>query len=279
MSAPIIGTKLASIDYRDTTTAARLVGDDNWIAEQKYDGTRVMVRVDADGQHLYGWDGRPMRHAAAMQWAPSLLAKFPAASPLPLQIDGELLIADGRFVAFDILAVPLDGVAVHTLAWDVRRALLESACATLGLEVSAVAYDTASKLALIEGARDGGYEGVVLKDRTAACLPGKRPASQRKLKFYREADCIVTARDTDSACNASLAVYADGRLVPVGRCSMLGKPPVEVGDVVEIKYLYATASLTLYQPTLLRVRDDKTPAECSLDQLAATCKGVLDLAA
>ena len=40
-----------------------------------------------------------------------------------------------------------------------------------------------------------------------------------------------------------------------------------VGDVVEVRYLYANRGGALYQATFLGVRDDIDPSECLLSQI------------
>lgn len=57
----------------------------------------------------------------------------------------------------------------------------------------------------------------------------------------------------------------DGELVPVGSCSAIGRPHVEVGDVIEVAYLYWTGACA-YQPRMVRVRADKEAARCTTGQ-------------
>jgi hypothetical protein len=54
-------------------------------------------------------------------------------------------------------------------------------------------------------------------------------------------------------------------LIPVGACSLIGKPQVSVGDVIEVAYLNWTGS-ALYQPRMTRVRTDKLPEDCTMAQ-------------
>src|SRR4029077_8246135 len=42
------------------------------------------------------------------------------------------------------------------------------------------------------------------------------------------------------------------------------------------KYLYASNDRKLYQPSLLRVRDDKPAAQCTIDQLVFTNRHVVE---
>lgn len=98
-----------------------------------------------------------------------------------------------------------------------------------------------------------------------------------KVKFYREVDCVVTARNT-GACNAYLAVYDDrGHLTQIGSASMIGKPDAKVGDVVEVKYLSWRAGGALVQPSVLRIRPDKQAEDCSVSQLVPAYRSPLEV--
>ena len=46
--------------------------------------------------------------------------------------------------------------------------------------------------------------------------------------------------------------------------------------VAEVRYLYATDELQLFQPVFVRVRDDKAERECVLGQLKGTNRAVVD---
>lgn len=134
----------------------------------------------------------------------------------------------------------------------------------------------AAKRALMQRVERMGGEGIVLKLKTGKYRPGARSRDQLKVKFRKTCDCVVTARNQGRQANAVLAVYdAAGVLRQVGKCSMIGKPDAQPGDVVEVAYLYATDAQQLYQPSLVRLRPDKAPRDCLLDQLVPVNKRVL----
>lgn len=274
-TSPVKAMKMKGVDHHDTARVAALIADDDWIVQQKFDGTRVTLFVDGTDRRLLAADGSPLRHAAAVQWADRLLADLPTREGA-YQVDGELLTADGTFVAFDLL------VAYSLPVWErpyfERRLLLSDLATECGprFVLADEHVGSEAKAAMIARVDAESFEGVVFKRRDAKYRPGVRTDTQLKLKFYRECDAIVTARNVDGRTNASLAVYdVDGSLRPIGSCSMLGKPDAAVGDVVEVKYLNAGTSGWLYQPTLLRIRHDKAAGECSIDQLRLVRKGVL----
>src|SRR5699024_2813880 len=123
-----------------------------------------------------------------------------------------------------------------------------------------------SKIKALSLLRNAGVEGMMLKQIDSVYEVGTRVKSCHKFKFVKSADVIVTETKT-SPMSASFAVYGhDGKLVPVGACSMIGKPHVERGDVIEVNYLFWTGT-NLYQPRMMRKRTDKAARDCHLDQL------------
>ncbi len=49
--------------------------------------------------------------------------------------------------------------------------------------------------------------------------------------------------------------------------STIGKPDAQAGDLIEVRYLYATGARRLYQAIYLRKRDDQSDSDCTIDQL------------
>ena len=64
-------------------------------------------------------------------------------------------------------------------------------------------------------------------------------------------------------------------ILPVGRCSVIGKPHVEPGDVIEVAYLYRAATGGLIQPRMTRIRHDKSPRECGIDQFVSYSREIV----
>lgn len=113
-----------------------------------------------------------------------------------------------------------------------------------------------------------GEEGVVLRDPAAEYSIG-RPNSWGpclKLKFWESATCIVyTIHPTKRSIG--LGMYPQGFRM-VGNCTIPANYPIpDVGDLVEIKYLYAYRGGSLYQPQYKGVRTDLSPEAASEAQL------------
>jgi bifunctional non-homologous end joining protein LigD len=78
---------------------------------------------------------------------------------------------------------------------------------------------------------------------------------------------VVSAINTKRS--VQMAVWENARLVPCGNVTIPANQPIpQVGDMAEIRYLYAmNGSGSLFQPVYLGVRDDIAAAECTRDQL------------
>ena len=127
----------------------------------------------------------------------------------------------------------------------------------------------AAKRCIFDKLREENAEGAVFKRIGAPYSPG-RPNSggdQLKYKFVETASVIVNA--INARRSVAIAVWENTRLVSAGNVTVpAGQLIPQVGDVVEVRYLYAMpGSGSLFQPVYLGVRDDIAAAECTRDQL------------
>jgi len=253
----------------------RYITDDSWAMEQKLDGIRCIATVDADGHVTFtGHAGNPLRS--------SMKHHAPIAAELgtlrSIVVDGELM-ADGHLWLFDILAFA--DTNLRTFPFETRRALLAQLDDVFDLvHVVPSATDVAAKTTLWAMVQATNGEGVVVKRLAGTYSATGRSRDVLKIKVTKTIDVIVIGfgSGTDSAV---LGLHRDGTLVEMGKCSLLGKPPVEIGDVIEVRYLYVVESDTprLYQPRMLRVRPDKSPVECGWEQLDGATTSKLVVAA
>lgn len=125
-------------------------------------------------------------------------------------------------------------------------------------------------------ARDG--EGVIFKRKDALFSPGKGSDDAIfKHKFYATLSAVVDGL-TEGKRSVSVVLFDDaGGRVKVGRCTI---PPNQdipaVGEVVEIRYLYAYRGGSLSQPSYLGPRDDVDQEECLTSQLKFKPEGGAD---
>jgi ATP-dependent DNA ligase len=260
---------IATVD--DLKTA---ITSTDFAIEPKLDGIRALAVVDNGDVKLLNRHGNLLVSSQVNRCRAAIETKLAHDFPSGYWVlDGEIMPSDGTFWVFDLVQAP--GVCNENYEFQHRREALERLAELLAweLEISPImhvvshAVSTAGKAALVAMIMADGGEGVMIKSR-AAKYSGRRVRHSLKWKITKTADVVVTARNTDGKCNASLAVFDGGKRVDVGDVSMLGRPDVPVGTVLEVKFLYVTEGTRLYQPRVVGVRYDKTAAECELHQLA-----------
>jgi ATP-dependent DNA ligase len=113
-------------------------------------------------------------------------------------------------------------------------------------------------------------EGLCAKNMHKSYRMG-RADQHFKLKFWKTADAIVIGPSPDSKDGIDIGMLdAKGRMHRISGCSMLVKAARKrpmAGQVIEVRFLYATKEYHIVQPTMLSLRTDKMAAECKLSQL------------
>lgn len=246
------------------------VQDENMVAQQKVDGDRVMVVVQ-DGQvRTLNREGR----LRANRTPRKVLRQFEKL-PGSWVFDGELL---DELWLFDLPRANDVVTAGH--GYRFRLDVLERFFATWQPDPVVRLLPTArtawAKASLVDRVLGVGAEGVVFRGLDSPYIPGKRSRQMLKAKAVKTIDCVVTGVAVEGRNNCHVSVFEGGHLVEVGSCAMLGKPAVVVGDVVEVKYLYADTGRRLVQPAFLKVRHDKAAIECTIDQLVFTNRMIID---
>ncbi|CQD02112.1 DNA ligase [Mycobacterium europaeum] len=245
----------------DETGAARLVADPQWGMQEKFDGRRLMLRKV--GTTVEGINKLGLVVSVAAPVATAALDL-----PGEFVMDGEVI--DDTLHVFDVLSVA--GTDLRELAYGDRYQALTTL--TDNAESSHIRCvscwtDATDKGKQLEGLQARNAEGVVFKRWDAPYRQG-RPSSggpQLKLKFVATVSAVVTTVNQQRSVGVSLL---NGDVwQAVGNVTVPANQHVpKLGDVVEIRYLYAAqAGGALYQPVLLGIRDDVEPAECVLGQL------------
>ena len=238
--------------------AGRLLADDDWCLQEKFDGKRIMASV-AGG--LAGGSNRKGLFVSMPQEVSDALSTLP-----DCEMDGELL-GDG-YVVFDLLK--LGESDLRSRPYRERHAALAATVPnTMSVRVAEAAWDAGGKRALYDRIAAQGGEGGVFKRADGLSVAG-RPASggsQVKCKFYATCTCLVSAQNDQRSVRLSLSDES-GRAVGVGSVTIPSNKAIpEPGALVEIRYLYAYPGGSLYQPTYLGERDDLDPSDCTLGQL------------
>lgn len=198
--------------------------------------------------------------------------------------------------AFDLLAVA--GHDLRALPLTLRKELLGMLVPPVGV-VRFADHVPREGEALFEEVSRMGLEGIVAKRALSSYRSGERWRDWLKIKALRTADVAIVgyARGKGTRCDLGSLMIAwrgDGELVYAGNVgsgldaraiatllpqlqragratqSFRGTPPgprrdhafVEPGLVAEVRYSEVTSNGYLRHPVFLRVRDDKTVAEC-----------------
>jgi bifunctional non-homologous end joining protein LigD len=257
-----------------------LLDDDDMIAQQKLDGSRVLIHVNDEviatnrsGQHTQ---------------IPAGVKDALAHAPRGTVIDGELVTTTGTkaaacYWAFDLLQHGTEDL--RALGYEERYAELDALVEELSGPVKLVPMAVSSKdyRALYTKLQKSRAEGIVFKRKGSPYQAG-RPSSggtQLKYKFIKTADVFLT----ENAGNAyQMAIFHAGEVREVGKVfagttnqsRKLIDELISSGErpVAEVQYLYATDDDILFQPVFVQLRDDKDPEECTLDQLVRTNREV-----
>lgn len=279
----------------------KLCDDDRYWADQKIDGHRLLIHAGGGLFHPSSRTGMTYDVPAAIR---QCFAPFVESDTLWI-FDGEYLPKDRVFWIFDLPEVV--GQVSCDDPFEVRRLALENFVASWQpaecVQLVPIAKTTEEKLELVGKAMAANAEGVMFKLRSGKYREGKRCEDILKVKFRFDVDCIVTEfgrglnEKREVKNNMVLTVVKDhgivkamydrldegedpdefffaqlikaGHMVEVAECTRLAGDgsKVKIGDVVQVKCLYVTDDNRLYQPTLPKIRTDKRPEDCGVDQL------------
>lgn len=259
----------------------KLAKDDRWVFEQKLDGTRGLAVVAHDKP--VWWPGRGGRgalaHSAATQHFGKInpvLQRIVGGTPGMIVLDGEIITGTGEYHIWDVPYMRFGGVEIirNEDTWERRHAALDAPdliemLSGTPVKIVRTARGWRDKAALLDAVALEGGEGLVAKHTAGHYEPGKRVDHTVKIKFVKTADVIVLEVNRPDpqhgSCTLGVSLGNGGGIQKVGGTSLIGKPEVKPGDVIEIAYLYWTGS-SVYQPRMLKVRDDKRPEDTGLAQ-------------
>ena len=206
------------------------------------------------------------------------------ALPLPIQKALEdfigTFVVDGEAIGDTALRIRSPGdrwqepafKALQRAVSELRNLIARSPVSGGAIILVETAWTPKEKRQMFERLKKQKREGMVFKLVSAPATVG-RPSSggdQLKYKFYATASVAVTKVNLKRS--VAVSVYDNsGDIsvpVPVGNVTIPANQPVpKVGQVLEVRYLYAYKGGSLFQPTSLGVRDDVDPPECVIGQL------------
>ncbi len=203
------------------------------------------------------------------------------------------------YIVFDILEK--DGKSLTKLPLMERKAVLKESLRE-GSNVLLCDYIEEKGEAYFQSALEKGLEGVVAKRKDSQYEEGLRTGSWLKIKKLKTCDCVIFGYTKGSESRGAtfgaliLGVYDEGKPVYLGKVGtgftqemiriLTGKfekirtdaAPFkpEAGDVVtwleprlvcEVAYQVLTRDIRLRMARFKRLRDDKPPEQCTLDQV------------
>jgi ATP-dependent DNA ligase len=264
-SKPIVGATLAHfpaffpelLEPIAENETNRYLQDDQYSLEEKFDGTRLSVNLDADVCAAYNRLGGFIPVPVEVEKAVRALGCG------NIWLDGEFEF--GKFVIYDLLQFEGEDYREHAQSYrrqQLERLIVDGAFIRLSREF----LGTADKTAALAMFRKRGIEGVVFKHRRKPYMPGKVGVN-RKLKFWESATVRVGPKTkNDSAHSFGVEVLDAGVWKNVGNVTCKGQIPTD-GTFRECKYLYVGAGGRLYQPEDLGERTDVTDADCDAAKL------------
>jgi bifunctional non-homologous end joining protein LigD len=264
VSSGLLPQLLNEIDESEVT---KFLNDPLYIAQEKHDGKRRMLRVQSGIVEGINKKGQVVGYPAAFEDACIELVKANKLSGIVL--DGEEV--GETFHAFDLLS--LDGVDLRSMSYIDRLLKLMDLTISMKspIKVVATATSPADKAFLYEALKKNGNEGIVFKKATGVHQVGYHD-DMRKFKFTATASVIVTKHNAKNS--VAIAVMNGDKEVPVGNVTMIGHEKPVPGSIIEVRYLYWYKGGSLFQPRFLGVRDDVFSMDCTIAKLK--CKAVVE---
>jgi hypothetical protein len=256
----------------DLSAVDELIESTDWYGQQKLDGDRLLIHVKDGEVRALNREGEIRRNMVPAK----VLREF--AFDGEWYFDGELM-DDGTLWLFDLPFANGHVTGEHPLSFrvEVLERLFASWQPSPCIRLLTTVRHASAKRELFCHLRHALFEGMVFKRADGLYRSGKRSQSMLKAKFTSTVDAVVTAVRPEGRENCLLGLFDNGTMVPIGSVSLVGRPAVSPGDVVEVRYLYAGTNRSLVQPVMLRRRHDKSAAECTVDQLVFTDRSVVEV--
>lgn len=236
--------------------------DPGWWMQEKKNGKHLLVLKD--GQKVVGINKKGLSVGI-----PETIHTQSLTIKENLIIDGEAI--GDRIFAHDLLL--LSGQDLRCMKFKERLLILEQLIQKLPgntFSIIETAKTRSEKIHLFDRLKSDKKEGVVFKNSDATYAAGRPTVGGNllKFKFYETASFIVTKIHNDRR-SVAIGLNHEGQLTSSGNVTLpLNRAIPEIGDVVEVRYLYAfKESGSLHQPVFLGVRDDIDAKECTTKQL------------
>lgn len=260
---PVIASKVTHSIFPQLLNAIDnpqdFIDDDRYIAQEKKDGERRIIKSDRDANVLLGLNKKGSE-------VPLSDGIRDAITYFKCIVDGEI-IGDKLFV-FDILS--LRDVDLVNMTCEKRIKLLESLHFGKAIEIVKTAYTREEKQKMYDELKSRNAEGIVFKLKDSVYRAG-RPNSfgaQLKFKFQKTGTFIVKDHTKGKRSVGLELMDENSNRVSVGKVTIPPNKSIpEIGAFVEVQYLYAFDGGCIFQPVFLNERFDCDMTDIKISQL------------
>lgn len=245
----------------DESEVERLIGNDNWCAQEKFDGKRILLQKE--GAAIHG-----INRKGLLVGLPSPVVVAAHGMKDDFTLDGESI--GEQLHVFDLLT--LNGEDLRATPYQARVAALLTLFA-IGEQRHILFAETAwtrrEKTELLTTLRQQNKEGIVFKHIKAPYIVGKPSSGGMQLKHKFCATLSALVGTINAKRSIEIKLRNGSRWVTAGNVTIPANHNIPtVGQVVEVRYLYAfKESGCLYQPVYLGGRSDVLESECLTSQL------------
>lgn len=242
-------------ELKTQTELLKFIDDDQFYAQEKYDGERRIAQKNATTTIGINKKGLIVS-----------LHKEIANSLLDLCIVDAEQVGDHLYV-FDVRS--RNDITVENEAYEKRLAILSDLSFGPNISVINTATTKEEKQALLTDLQATHKEGIIFKRKDHQYKEG-RPHSGGdvfKYKFYKTATVQVSAH-TVGKRSVQMSMQSNDQKRVVGKVTIPSNKEIpKVGSFIEVRYLYAYQGGALYQPTYLGERSDQDDTDINDDQL------------
>lgn len=237
------------------------IDDDSYLSQEKKDGERRMVICN---EKTIGLN----KKGEEVPLPDSILNSVKTNCIL----DGEI-VGDKLFV-FDILlcnTISEKAIPTNKNSCIERLKILIAFSHNLGkgIEVVETAYTKEDKQKMFDNLKKNNKEGIVFKKKDSPYEHGRPNSggSALKFKFYKTATFIV-ANITKNKRSVGLELMSGQERISMGKVTIPPNKDIpEVGDFVEVKYLYAFKGGSIFQSEYLTKRNDCDLTDATMKQI------------
>ena len=258
---------MLSLPMAEDVDPLMYINNPAWMEQQKLDGERLLGEVN--DREVTGYN----RRGDLMRVPENIAADFDKKAFTGKWVfDGEIL--GPTYFVFDCVQAQ-NAITPETPYSDRFQFLTHLMERWNPVNVRLVPHATkTNKKAFFDTCLNNNVEGVIFKLGAGRYRPGKRTMESLKCKFTTTAEVFITDLNRTGSLGVSTAIIHNGKQVDAGGCKLPAEAFdfVKVGDVIEVRYLYASQDHKLVQPIWIRPRFDKNAEECTTDQLKYTSK-------